>query len=751
MHYRSIILALFIVGAGITACTQSETTPPPITDKSFTFDTTQKVNLDVSAIAQGEPVVGAPVRVYQKLDADGNVDEKSLMLEGITGKDGNFKTVATVPADLTNVIVRVVYIGLISEPIQVEIKKGLAYLLLDNQTITTQNVIVPKNLHGSNLKGQNLQAQAVTYNYKYLGGFGNWAANGVPKNLTTNSSKVTAEMLRTINATVPEGSVLPNHPTHSNYITRDSTSNLVMKQDGEVWMTFVHEGAGYKNSVGYYLYDAKNPPQTIDEVKDRMIMAYPNASYQGSGGGLLSAHRVQLKYYDSGTKTWSTTFPAGTGVGWFLVSNGWQGSSLGVQERSYEQTVFSDPVLNYGLYKSQKMTVAQSPQTVLLLDQGHETLLLGIEDILRHHGGDQDFNDAVLLIETSLVNVKTSGIVIRDIADPSITRTVDLKPVDDPKAADSDGDGVNDTFDAYPKDSSKAFESVYPSKDDYGTLIYEDLWPKTGDYDFNDVVIDYNIKQVANANNKLVEIQAEYVLKALGGGFHNGFAFSTDLKPSQISSVTYTWEKNGVVQTGNPPMHYTIRMANGLEAGQGQAVVPVFDDGYDILPPSLGARPYYSNVVPTEPYKTPGKVKVTIRLAQPIAMTDPGTPPYNPFVITNGVAWGRDVEVHLANKPPTQLAASNLFGRDQDTSNAKQGRYYIDTTGRPWAINLPTQFSYVREVLDAPGGSVSLGLDIRNAYLKFDSWLGTQGSSYKDWYRDMPNYREPSKLFSTTP
>jgi len=32
----------------------------------------------------------------------------------------------------------------------------------------------------------------------------------------------------------------------------------------------------------------------------------------------------------------------------------------------------------------------------------------------------------------------------------------------------------------------------YPSQDHYGTAMFEDLWPKTGDYDLNDLVIDAN-------------------------------------------------------------------------------------------------------------------------------------------------------------------------------------------------------------------------------------------------------------------
>jgi LruC domain-containing protein len=745
---KNYVAALILTGALASCSTPQNIQTPTPTQKPFAFETTQSVSLEVSAFALGGPVKGAPVTVFQSFNSDGTVNESTSILNGVIGADGSFRTTAVLPSDLKAIGVRVQYIGVISEPIIVPIQNGKAVLKLDGQSVSTatlgaSSVVVPK----TQIKTQNLTAQAINYTYKYLGGFGNWNNLGVPTNLLSNSSKVTADMLQTINATLPENSPLPTNTKHSTYLSNTATSNLVLQQDAEIYLTFVHEGAGYKNSVGYYLYDAANPPSSVNDIKSRMILAYPNNSYLNSGGGLQSGNRVKLRYLDPVTGLYSDTFPAGTGVGWFLAANGWRDSATGVLERAYEQTSFSDPVLNYQTYNSQGMTVAQSAQTVLLLDENHQTLLLGFEDILRHHGGDQDFNDAVLLVETNLAAVKTTGIVVRDPVSPEITRTADLQPVDDPAAADSDGDGISNPFDAYPNDPSKAFNNYFPAKGDYGTLVFEDLWPKRGDYDFNDTVVDYNINQVSNANNQLVEIQSEYVLRALGGGYHNGFGISSNLTPAQISEVTTTWEKNGVLQTGAPPVHYTTRQANGLEAGQAKAVAIAWDDGYDVLPVSVITRPYYSNVAPNETYQTPGRVKITMKLTNPVAMSAPGAAPYNPFLIVNGKTFGRSTEVHLAGQAPTSLGRTDYFGTEDDTSNSSTGRYFVDSTARPFAMNIPTQFTYLQEILNEQNGWVSLGQDIRGAYLKFDSWTTSNGTTNKDWYRDLAGYRDNSKLF----
>ncbi len=58
---------------------------------------------------------------------------------------------------------------------------------------------------------------------------------------------------------------------------------------------------------------------------------------------------------------------------------------------------------------------------------------------------------------------------------------------------DADGDGVPNDEDDYPNDGDRAFDNYYPANGP-GTLAYEDLWPGKGDYDFNDLVLDYRFK-----------------------------------------------------------------------------------------------------------------------------------------------------------------------------------------------------------------------------------------------------------------
>ena len=59
---------------------------------------------------------------------------------------------------------------------------------------------------------------------------------------------------------------------------------------------------------------------------------------------------------------------------------------------------------------------------------------------------------------------------------------------------DSDLDGVPNAYDNYPDDYDRAFDFFYPAKNSFNTLLYEDMWPHRGDYDMNDLVLNFNYK-----------------------------------------------------------------------------------------------------------------------------------------------------------------------------------------------------------------------------------------------------------------
>lgn len=264
---------------------------------------------------------------------------------------------------------------------------------------------------------------------------------------------------------------------------------------------------------------------------------------------------------------------------------------------------------------------------------------------------------------------------------------------------DTDGDGIQDSDDAFPNDATVAFESFTPSKYGTGTIAFEDLWPSYGDYDFNDVALNYQAIVKINSNNLAVSMDIICRVKANGAGFVNGIGIEIpNFSPSKIKSVT------GTVLNQN----YITLNANGTEAGQKNAVIILTDKASNLI---------------TE--KT-----ITITFTEPISTSELGTAPFNPFIISNKT---RSREIHLPYAKPTSLG-NNIFPITDGTTRDPLGNY-VSNKGMPWAISIIHDFK-------VPIEKVS----ISDAYNFFIQWANSGGTVHADWYTDSAGNRNVNKI-----
>lgn len=286
---------------------------------------------------------------------------------------------------------------------------------------------------------------------------------------------------------------------------------------------------------------------------------------------------------------------------------------------------------------------------------------------------------------------------------------------------DSDGDGVDDEDDDYPDDPTRAYNIYYPDFNSFGSLAYEDNWPGKGDYDFNDLVVDYQYKQVTNAENELVELFGKFVIRAIGASYTNGFGFEMDLAPTDISDVTGISIVDGYITLG----------ANNSEANQAKGTIIVTDNAFTQLPHPGGGTGV--NTTPGQTYVEPDTMEIHVTLTQPVSISEAGSAPYNPFII---VDQERGREVHLPDYTPTSLANPDYFGTMNDDSNPATGKYYKTENNLPWAIDVPAEFDYPIEKAV-----------IIQAYLHFAAWAESSGSQYPDWYLDLSGYRNDDVIY----
>ena len=297
---------------------------------------------------------------------------------------------------------------------------------------------------------------------------------------------------------------------------------------------------------------------------------------------------------------------------------------------------------------------------------------------------------------------------------------------------DADNDGVADADDQYPNDPYKAFNNNFPAAG-FGTLMYEDLWPGKGDYDFNDLVVDYRLNTITNADNNIVEMSFTFVTRAIGGSLHNGFAFQLDgINPSKITSVT------GSKASG---AQWISLNANGTEAGQtNNANILVFDDAYKLLPTQAGFS--FVNVYEGSPNSGTDTTTIIVKFLSNGAAPSGGTLNYsafntglfNPYLI---VGQERGKEIHLADKVYTDKMNLTYLGKDQDRTNPSSGKYFKTADNLPWAINVDASIPFTKEKTD-----------ISEAYLKFIDWASSGGNSSVNWFLNLDGNRNNIKLMN---
>ncbi len=667
---KTVIILFTFTLLAFSACRMNrDISPDPTGDittmvfpESFDYQSTQEVSLRVATSALGKRLANVPLKIYDKNPQEGG----QLMFSGHTNNTGEFTRDLVLPVHLKELYLVVQYIGLAREHV----------LRITNQAIN-YNVIMKTGSGQRTTAGA--QTKRTTNTYTYLGTYDN---NGVPDYLITND--VFDDLFLTdVNYTLPENAPVPDY--HPEYLVVGNVTDIRVTQEADVWVTFVHEGAGWRNSLGYYTYDLNNPPQTTQDIAALNIV-FPNVSLSGSGGGLTAGNKVHLG-----------KFPAGTGIGWFLVAQGWKSNSQSVVNSQY--TIYSNPDFN------PESSASDRQHNVLIKDSQRKLVLLGFEDVRRDYAScDQDFNDAVFYVT----------------ANPYTAIINDNMPETTNSGTDTDNDGVADVSDDFPNDPNKCFSNHFPAENTFGTLAFEDLWPSKGDFDFNDLVVNYHYELIANAQDQVTQIKAQYVIRAVGASYQNGFAVQLPINASDVASVT------GSQLTEN----YVTLAGNGVEANQNKAVVMVFDNAYKHVQRPAG---FFVNTERNAPVVVADTFNLTINLANAIDFNTLNAAPYNPFIMVNKV---RGHEVHLIDQAPTDLADLTLLGTIQDKSKPNQEKYYRTRNNLPFALHIPVSFDYPLEKKA-----------INIAFLKFVDWAQSEGISFTDWYLKLDGYRDEDKIY----
>lgn len=481
--------------------------------------------------------------------------------------------------------------------------------------------------------------------------------------------------------------------------------NMVLKGDATLQGTGgMLTNSGYFNPQGYFKVNA---PVTNDGVIE--VNNYLHLNKADGSGSVINNCRIIAH---ANIHVYGATL---------LMNNGYMKSDQEVHLFQYTSTV---TLQNQSMISGQTFVMERN----VLGAGGTSTIKVSstatLSDVTKKIDGPVELATGNGSFTGSTSSTFTNGATLTSIANAKNyipVTTCNPEGIGSPAPPDSDGDGVADNLDEFPNDASRAFTNYYPAKNQFGSLAFEDLWPGKGDYDMNDLVLDYNFKLVSNAQNKIVDIYPVFYIRAVGAFLQNGFGFQFDnLSPAVVASVSGYSIKGSYISLGS----------NGTENGQSKAVVIVFDNTINLTHTIPGA---FVNTQSGVPYVLSDSIKMSIHFSPPQDVSSTGTAPFNPFLIKS---QQRGVEIHLPDRVPTSLADQTLFGSSNDNSIPASGRYYKTVNNLPWAINLVQKFDYTWE-----------NVQVISGYLKFGAWAESGGSSYPDWYQNLGGYRDATQIY----
>lgn len=258
------------------------------------------------------------------------------------------------------------------------------------------------------------------------------------------------------------------------------------------------------------------------------------------------------------------------------------------------------------------------------------------------------------------------------------------------------------------KSSNNNNKIYYPSKDKYGSLVFEDLWPYYGDFDFNDLVLEYNL--IVKTNNKGKVISAEYTMipRAAGAGIKSGFGFTFDkFHPACNDYVEFSNINNAHLKKNDVGNSKQLNS----ESGQIRPTYIIYTPNESILNWNT-----IDNYVANPTYK----LDMSFPANHSVSHFD--FPFSNPFIFSIDNSGIRK-EIHLPGKSKTIKHNYVL----PSNSEASATDIYRSKSGLTWAIDIEEafpQFKYPKE-----------GVDILNCYLLYQTWA-TTGAPIDWWTRN---------------
>lgn len=688
----SIILLLFSSCEQKGVYVEKEEPKPPLTEENdFTFQTKTDKTVEVIAInGKGNYAAGVPFYFYTETPYtdEGDLKDISPIFYGITGENGILTANITVPDAVKILYIRTDIAGF----------GGMQTYQVPEEGTGTVTFRGPSPSFISGTRSSNLKAEeefpsiaifpeTVNNVYTFYEGATD-SYNGLPAYTTQNPKPAENTSLDT------NGSPLVNYKGIVSFVDdmvsvnkkadelfpelnvsfkeenkylleeKNNTDLVVTSANGaEIWATYIGDG-GFSlknenvsyNTLCYFHYPAGTIP---DASTIRKNILFPNTDPECTPSGI----RVQLLYWDGNKYT--KVFPKGTKIGWCMIQNGYGKESNMAQHpnRFSEWRMKILESYRYSLAPMNKEIRAikgfpSEPSYNQFVGRFVEELngtIYGAENrvtMSKENGkiSDDDFNDILFFTTSNPV----------------------VKPNTD----------INDNFeDTNNKDVISEL---------CGTLAFEDMHPSIGDYDHNDVVIDYKYNLIKSKETaQLNAIQLDFLVRGAGGMRTSGFGIELpQINKSDIANIS----ENVIYES--------------------DCSKPVFII-YNNIREVFGGTSGIINTYPGTPHipSSPKTVRIDLKTLSAEESNSITVLAFNPFIFVDN----RGNETHLIDYKPT-TKNTKKFGTMDDKSDGVS-TFYRSNNGFAWALDI-TKANSSAESWYYP----KEGTNITEAYPGYTNW-----------------------------
>lgn len=259
-------------------------------------------------------------------------------------------------------------------------------------------------------------------------------------------------------------------------------------------------------------------------------------------------------------------------------------------------------------------------------------------------------------------------------------------------------------------------EVYYPVRaNGWGTLLFEDLWPASGDYDFNDLVLNYKIQLSLRNKNMVEAMKIGIRVKAVGGSLpYDLYLRMLGVKGGEIDEIEPYYSRNASEQTdlvqlnaGNPVHDPALLKFERLKTRANNPAGAIYlntERGFEVseaLQTEVSYVVYFRNSVKLE------------ELA------------FDRFDFFLGRPDGEGlIEIHRGGYAPSPLGEAAYERLRRSSDNIDRADYYYSNDGLVWAIDIPVDVQHAYE-----------SVDFLQAYPDFARWARSGGAEATDWYR----------------